>query len=62
MNPPLKKLTGKALFWAEKSLALNFDDADEADEDTLNRILWHAQRGHETPYPEQYAGAKADKN
>jgi YVTN family beta-propeller protein len=54
MNPPVKQLTGKARYWAEKSLALNLDEADKADEDTLNRILWHATRGYNTPYPEQY--------
>jgi YVTN family beta-propeller protein len=51
MNPPLMLLQGKALDWAKKSLALNLDDGDEADEDTLNRILWHATRGYDTPYP-----------
>jgi YVTN family beta-propeller protein len=56
MNPPVKTLNGKALFWAKKSLALNLRDGDQADEDTLNRILWHATRGYETPYPERYAG------
>src|SRR5205814_9670847 len=30
MNPPLKKLSGQALHWARKSLALNVDDADAA--------------------------------
>jgi hypothetical protein len=58
MNPPLKKLSGQALHWARKSLALNFDDADEADEDTLNRILWHATRGDGAPYPAHFAGSR----
>jgi YVTN family beta-propeller protein len=57
MNPPLKKLTGKARAWAEKSMRLNFSDGDAADEDTLNRILWHATRGYDTPYPERFAGS-----
>jgi hypothetical protein len=56
MNPPLHKVTGEALKWARKSLQLNFDEGDQADEDTLNRILWHATRGYDTPYPERYAG------
>ncbi|HYT94984.1 MAG TPA: bifunctional YncE family protein/alkaline phosphatase family protein, partial [Gemmataceae bacterium] len=59
MNPPLKKLTGKALYWAQKSLALNFDVEDAADEDTLNRILWHATRG-DAPYPERYVRRKVE--
>jgi YVTN family beta-propeller protein len=58
MNPELKTLKGKALYWAKKSLELNLDDGDEADEDTLNRILWHSVRGYDTPYPEQFAGEK----
>src|SRR5437868_2008545 len=41
MNPPLKKLKGQALHWAKKALALDLTEADQADEDTLNRILWH---------------------
>ncbi|HKI32456.1 MAG TPA: alkaline phosphatase family protein [Gemmataceae bacterium] len=60
MNPPLIKLQGKALDWAKKSVALNLDDGDEADEDTMNRILWHATRGYDTPYPEEFAGARDD--
>jgi YVTN family beta-propeller protein len=58
MNRPLKELKGKALKWALKSLALKLDEADQADEDTLNRILWHATRGYDTPYPERYAGKR----
>jgi hypothetical protein len=60
MNPGLKKLSGKALFWAEKSLSLNLAQGDKADEDTLNRIIWHATRGYDVPYPEEYAGKKDD--
>jgi hypothetical protein len=58
MNPPLKKLRGKARAWAEKSRRLNFNDGDAADEDTLNRILWHSTRGYDTPYPERFAGSR----
>jgi hypothetical protein len=50
MNPPLIKLKGLALHWAKESLKLPLDEPDEADEDTLNRIIWHAMRGEE-PYP-----------
>src|SRR5262249_34122708 len=45
MNPPLHQLRGAALRWAKKSLELDFDKEDEADENTLNRILWHSVRG-----------------
>jgi hypothetical protein len=58
MNPPLKKLKGQALLWAKKSLELNLDDCDAADEDTFNRILWHATRG-DTPYPAEYVGRRS---
>jgi YVTN family beta-propeller protein len=55
MNPPMKDLKGKALYWARKSVELNLAEVDEADEDQFNRILWYATRG-ETPYPEEYVG------
>jgi YVTN family beta-propeller protein len=51
LNPPLDRLKGAALHWARKSLELAFDREDEADEETLNRILWHSMRGYDTPYP-----------
>jgi hypothetical protein len=50
MNKPVEKLTGKAREFALKSLELDFDEEDRADEDTLNRILWHSVRG-DLPYP-----------
>lgn len=61
MNPPVKQLKGQALYWAQKSLELNLDEADVADEDTFNRILWHAAHGDRKPYPEQFAGSSQDK-
>ncbi len=60
MNPDLRKLKGQALYWARKSLAMNFEKGDEADEDTLNRILWHSVRGYDAPYPEKFAGKKLE--
>lgn len=60
MNPSLKKLTGKQLFWAKKSLALNLEQGDKADEDTLNRIIWHATKGYDTPYPAEYVNIRDD--
>jgi hypothetical protein len=50
MNKPLDNLDGKARDFARKSLELDFDREDLADEDTLNRILWFAVRG-DRPYP-----------
>jgi YVTN family beta-propeller protein len=60
LNPALDRLQGKARYWAEKSLALDFDREDEADEDTLSRILWHAARGYDTPYPEVRVRGRKD--
>jgi YVTN family beta-propeller protein len=51
MNPPLRALRGAQRYWAERSLELDLDDVDRADEDTFNRILWHATRGYDVPYP-----------
>jgi YVTN family beta-propeller protein len=62
MNPPLKQLTGLARHWALKSLELNLKEGDRADEDTLNRILWHSVRGDKVPYPERFAGRAADRD
>ena len=50
MNKPVEKLEGKARKVALKSLELDFDVEDRADEDTLNRIIWFSARGDE-PYP-----------
>jgi hypothetical protein len=50
MNKPVTALRGRALYWAKKSMEMNFDEGDAADEDTLNRILWFSVRGDE-PYP-----------
>jgi len=52
MNPELSKIRDpRQRHWAEVSLRLPLDEADEADEDTLNRILWHAARGSDKSYP-----------
>lgn len=58
MNPPIKKLKGKALYWAKKSMELDLQKEDQADEDTFNRILWFSTRG-ETPYPAEFVGRRA---
>jgi YVTN family beta-propeller protein len=50
MNKPLAGLRGKEREFALKSMELDFDEEDRADEDTLNRVLWFSVRGDE-PYP-----------
>lgn len=51
-NPPVASIRDpRQKHWAEVSLKLPLDDIDAADEDTLNRILWHAARGRDDNYP-----------
>ena len=52
MNPSLTALKGKQLHFAKKSMEMPLDDIDEADEDLLNRIIWHSVKGYNTPYPQ----------
>jgi YVTN family beta-propeller protein len=52
MNPGLKAIKDpiqKKLALASAKLPL--DEADECPEDLFNRILWHAQKGSDAPYP-----------
>jgi DNA-binding beta-propeller fold protein YncE len=50
LDPLLKQL-------AEWSEEMNFQQVDRAPEDRLNRVLWHAMRGSQAPYPEWALGA-----
>jgi YVTN family beta-propeller protein len=51
INPPLTSLSGDQLYWAKKSMEQDLDDVDRIDEDTFNRIIWHAVKGYNRPYP-----------
>jgi len=51
LNPPLESLKGDALRWAKMSMEQDLDDLDRIDEDTFNRIIWHAVKGYDVPYP-----------
>ena len=52
MNPSAKKISDALLRQqAYASTRLPFDQADQCPEDTLNRILWHALKGSQIPYP-----------
>jgi YVTN family beta-propeller protein len=51
INPPMAALRGPALHWARLSMRQDFSGLDRADEDTLNRIIWHATKGYDQPYP-----------
>ena len=53
MNPDVASINDpQQRHWALASTELPLDDVDEADEDTLNRILWHAVRGRDDTYPD----------
>ena len=51
MNRNVAQLRGKARYYAKKCLDLPLDEIDQADEGLFNRILWHAVKGVNTPYP-----------
>ena len=51
MNPPLKALTGRKLWAARQSLAMNWSEPDDVPQETLNTILWWDSKGYDTPYP-----------
>jgi len=59
MNPRAEALPEAERLWALKSAALPLARPDAADEDTLNRILWHAAKGVDAAYPAHLAGAHA---
>jgi hypothetical protein len=51
MNPPLVSLSGKRLWAARQSLAMNWSHPDDVRSDVLNRILWWDAKGYDVPYP-----------
>ncbi|EEF62162.1 alkaline phosphatase family protein [Pedosphaera parvula] len=58
MNPgtTAAKMTAEERYWAKKSMKLDFSKPDAADDNTLNRILWHSVKGN-VRYPREFAGA-----
>jgi YVTN family beta-propeller protein len=53
MNPDPKKVSDAMLRKdAIASARLDLEEADRCPEDVLNRILWHAMRGSQEPYPQ----------
>jgi YVTN family beta-propeller protein len=53
LNPDIKAIhDARQKHWAEESLKLDLTDADRADENTFNRILWHARRGRDDTFPD----------
>ncbi len=57
LNPKTASLPPRERALAEASAALPLAKPDQADEDTLNRILWHAAKGTDATYPAEWAGA-----
>jgi YVTN family beta-propeller protein len=51
MNPPLSGLSGRRLWAARQSLAMNWSEPDDIPEDILNRVLWGDAKGWDVPYP-----------
>ena len=52
----------RQLHWARESAKLDLEDVDRADEDTLNRILWHARTGSDDTYPAWAVVADSDED
>jgi hypothetical protein len=53
MNPDPKKVSDPLLRkHAYASARLPLDEADDCPEDLFNRILWHAMKGAQAPYPD----------
>ncbi len=48
---------GEQMRFAELSEKLPLEKPDLIDDDTLNRIVWAAVKGWDTPYPAQWSGA-----
>jgi hypothetical protein len=52
INPQLADIVDpRELHWARRSLESPLEEVDEADEDTLNRILWFAAKRRDDTYP-----------
>jgi hypothetical protein len=51
MNPPLKALSGRRLWAAQRSLAIDWNDVDDVPSDLLNSILWWEAKGYRAEYP-----------
>lgn len=51
MNPPLRALSGRELWAARASMAMNWNEVDDIPTATLNKILWWDNRGFQATYP-----------
>ena len=56
-NKPIEILKGVARQLALASEAMDFFEPNRINEDTFNRVPWHASMGVNAPYPAQFASA-----
>ena len=59
MNKSLGELSGRSLYYAQKSLEPQFAKIDAGDDDLFNHIIWFAMKGNDD-YPEIYSGEDDD--
>ena len=59
MNPELSTLSGKALYYAKKSMDPQFSHVDGGDDQLMNRIIWYALRGKES-YPKKFSDGEEE--
>ncbi|MCU0704647.1 MAG: hypothetical protein MUF18_11780 [Fimbriiglobus sp.] len=57
LNPAKDQLPKKERVLAEISERQNWSKPDRVDDDEVNRVLWHAMKGVDVPYPAEWAGA-----
>jgi hypothetical protein len=57
LNPARVSLRPKERSLADLSMQQDFSKPDRVDDDAMNRILWHAVKGVDEPYPAEWAGA-----
>jgi hypothetical protein len=63
MNPEAKKISDPLLRKdAYASARLPLDQIDRCPEGLLNRILWHAMKGPQAPYPEWAVRPQPDQD
>jgi DNA-binding beta-propeller fold protein YncE len=63
VNPEPKKVSDSLLrHYARASARLPLAKPDQCPEDLLNRILWHAMKGSQAPYPVWAVSATADED
>jgi hypothetical protein len=52
MNPPLTSLSGKPLYAARRSAAMNWNHIDDVPTQVLNQILWWDKKGYDKTMPQ----------